>query len=508
MSDQEALRQELAELELEPRDLDDVIARLTERAPYSRLQLQRLKKRKLILKDQIAQVEAELYPDIILEFFCQQFVRCAPEPDSLRSPVLAASHSLTIRLNSRISAVCDQGCRAYNEGKAAVQYLPDWRHSILKIAMAAQKTPKKPSRQKPVQKTPVIGVIMGSRSNWPTMKHTVDILEALGVPHESKVISAHRTPDRMADYAKFAAERRLSVIVAGAGGAAHLPGMVASNDRPSGTGCACRKQGFEWHGQSSVHRPDAERHPGRHPRHRPLWRQECGTTRGLHRRAEGRGYPETTGKMAREADIGRAGKPARPSWDTDVTTPLSAALIGIFGGGQLGRMAAVAAAQLGYKCHIFSPDADAPAKEVSASATTAPYEDINAARAFAHAVDVVTFEFENVPDDTLAAISETVPVRPGVDALHVSQDRAIEKSFLNEHGIGTAPWAPVNSAEDLSSAAVLTGVPLDPQNCRFGYDGKGQVRVDSGGDIAAARGTISTRRRYWKVSSISNGRFP
>ncbi|RZO37066.1 MAG: 5-(carboxyamino)imidazole ribonucleotide mutase [Rhodospirillaceae bacterium] len=94
--------------------------------------------------------------------------------------------------------------------------------------MAAQKTQKKPSRQKTVQKTPVVGVIMGSRSDWPTMKHTVDILEALGVPHESKVISAHRTPDRMADYAKFAAERGLSVIVAGAGGAAHLPGMVAS----------------------------------------------------------------------------------------------------------------------------------------------------------------------------------------------------------------------------------------------------------------------------------------
>ena len=174
-----------------------------------------------------------------------------------------------------------------------------------------------------------------------------------------------------------------------------------------------------------------------------------------------------------------------------MTTPLPpGAWIGIFGGGQLGRMAAVAAAQLGYKCHIFSPDADAPAKEVSAAATTAPYEDINAARAFAHAVDVVTFEFENVPDDTLAAISETVPVRPRVDALHVSQDRAIEKSFLNDHGIGTAPWAPVNSADDLSSAAILTGVPAILKTARFGYDGKGQVRVDNGNDIAAAWDSI------------------
>ena len=116
-----------------------------------------------------------------------------------------------------------------------------------------------------------------------------------------------------------------------------------------------------------------------------------------------------------------------------MTAPLPpGATIGILGGGQLGRMAAVAAAQLGYKCHIYSPDTNAPAKEVSASQTTASYEDTDAARQFAQQVDIVTFEFENVPDDTLAAISEYSPVRPGVDALHVSQDRQIEKTFLKE----------------------------------------------------------------------------
>ncbi|MGB0631135.1 MAG: 5-(carboxyamino)imidazole ribonucleotide synthase [Alphaproteobacteria bacterium] len=174
-----------------------------------------------------------------------------------------------------------------------------------------------------------------------------------------------------------------------------------------------------------------------------------------------------------------------------MTTPLPpGATIGILGGGQLGRMAAVAAAQLGYKCHIYSPDADAPAKEVSAAATTAPYEDTEAARAFAHAVDVVTFEFENVPDDTLAAISESVPVRPGVDALHVSQDRAIEKSFLNEHGIGTAPWAPVTAPADMETAGGRTGFPAILKTSRFGYDGKGQVRVNGAGDLAAAWDSI------------------
>ncbi|MEC9208559.1 MAG: 5-(carboxyamino)imidazole ribonucleotide synthase, partial [Pseudomonadota bacterium] len=104
-----------------------------------------------------------------------------------------------------------------------------------------------------------------------------------------------------------------------------------------------------------------------------------------------------------------------------MTSPLPpGATIGILGGGQLGRMAALAASDLGYKCHIFSPDADAPAKEVSGAQTTAPYEDLDAARKFAQSVDVVTFEFENVPDDVLAVISELSPVRPSAEALHVS----------------------------------------------------------------------------------------
>ena len=160
--------------------------------------------------------------------------------------------------------------------------------------------------------------------------------------------------------------------------------------------------------------------------------------------------------------------------------------IGILGGGQLGRMTAVAAAQLGYRCHIFSPDADAPAKEIAAAQTTAPYEDQDAARKFEDAVDVVTFEFENGPDATLAAISERVPVRPNVDALHVSQDRAIEKTFLNDHSIGTAPWAPVNGPDDFASAAKVAGTPGILKTARFGYDGKGQIRIETAAALAEA----------------------
>lgn len=161
-------------------------------------------------------------------------------------------------------------------------------------------------------------------------------------------------------------------------------------------------------------------------------------------------------------------------------------VIGILGGGQLGRMTALAAADLGYRCHVFSPDADAPAKEVSAFATTAPYGDVDAARSFAEAVDVATFEFENVPDETLAVIAAHAPVRPNVECLHVSQDRAREKAFLNRIGVGTAPWAAVNGPDDVAAAGAKTGFPAILKTARFGYDGKGQARVDDADGLAEA----------------------
>lgn len=169
-------------------------------------------------------------------------------------------------------------------------------------------------------------------------------------------------------------------------------------------------------------------------------------------------------------------------------------VIGILGGGQLGRMAALAAAEMGYRCHIYSPDADAPAKEVAFAQTTAPYEDVAAAEKFARAVDVVTFEFENVPDATLHAIAHIAPVRPGVDALHVSQDRVIEKRFMNERGIATAPWATVESAADLEAAAAKTGLPAILKTARFGYDGKGQAKVIDASGLAEAWKAIGEAR--------------
>jgi 5-(carboxyamino)imidazole ribonucleotide synthase len=160
-------------------------------------------------------------------------------------------------------------------------------------------------------------------------------------------------------------------------------------------------------------------------------------------------------------------------------------VIGILGGGQLGRMLSVAASRLGYRCHIFEPGA-ATAGDVAHAVTTAPYEDAAALRAFAASVDVITYEFENVPTSALDLLESLRPIRPNRRALAVSQDRITEKSFLNDLGLQTAPWAPVNSEADLRAAVERLGLPAILKTARLGYDGKGQVRLEEEAQIPEA----------------------
>ncbi len=159
--------------------------------------------------------------------------------------------------------------------------------------------------------------------------------------------------------------------------------------------------------------------------------------------------------------------------------------IGILGGGQLGRMLSVAASRLGYRCHIYEPGA-APAGDVAHSVTTAPYEDEAALRAFAQSVDVITYEFENVPTSALDLLEAIKPIRPNRRALAISQDRVSEKGFLNDLGLATAPWAAVNSEADLRAAVDKLGLPAILKTTRLGYDGKGQVKLTDAADIPAA----------------------
>jgi len=164
--------------------------------------------------------------------------------------------------------------------------------------------------------------------------------------------------------------------------------------------------------------------------------------------------------------------------------------IGIFGGGQLGRMTALAAARLGYRCHIFCPEAESPAGEVSATATVADYGDAAALDAFAASIDVATFEFENVPYEAVARVAGKVPVRPGWEALRTSQDRAVEKHFLNGIGLATPSWTEVRSAADLRRAPC----PGILKTAKLGYDGKGQLRLDEGFDAEAAWSVFGAER--------------
>lgn len=163
--------------------------------------------------------------------------------------------------------------------------------------------------------------------------------------------------------------------------------------------------------------------------------------------------------------------------------------IGILGSGQLGRMLAVAAAQLGFKVHVYS-DKPGPAFDVAAATTVGPFEDLGLITAFAETVDVVTYEFENVPLGAAAAAAAIRPVRPGPRALQVAQDRLNEKQFLSELGLPVAPFASVDSLEDLSDAMAALGAPAILKTCRFGYDGKGQVRISPGDDLSKALDAI------------------
>jgi 5-(carboxyamino)imidazole ribonucleotide synthase len=149
-------------------------------------------------------------------------------------------------------------------------------------------------------------------------------------------------------------------------------------------------------------------------------------------------------------------------------------------------MSAMAAARLGYRCHVLDPEPDSPAAQVCAGHTLGDYEDPAALRAFAAAVDVVTFEFENVSAEGLDLLASLRPVRPSPAVLRVSQDRVAEKSFLNGAGVETAPWAAVGSLAELRDAAALLGFPALLKTTRFGYDGKGQALLRSPADFGAA----------------------
>jgi 5-(carboxyamino)imidazole ribonucleotide synthase len=166
------------------------------------------------------------------------------------------------------------------------------------------------------------------------------------------------------------------------------------------------------------------------------------------------------------------------------------ATIGILGGGQLGRMLALAAAKLGLKTHVYAQDPESPAFDVASARTLAPYEDELTLAEFASMVELITFEFENIPSRTAAILADSCVVRPGPEALAVCQDRLAEKEFLTAAGIAAAPYMRVDDAGALARAIAKIGRPSILKTRRFGYDGKGQVFVREGADLAVTFRTL------------------
>jgi 5-(carboxyamino)imidazole ribonucleotide synthase len=173
-------------------------------------------------------------------------------------------------------------------------------------------------------------------------------------------------------------------------------------------------------------------------------------------------------------------------------TILPGAAVGVLGSGQLGRMFALAARRMGYRVHTFSPDTDTPTGQVADVEVTAEYDDLDAVRAFAAGVSVVTFEFENVPAPTAAAAAERAPVRPAGNILHITQNRLREKTFLRDRGFAVTPFRAVRSMEDLDRAVAKLGIPGVLKTAGFGYDGKGQMRLTDREQLATARSSIGS----------------
>lgn len=167
--------------------------------------------------------------------------------------------------------------------------------------------------------------------------------------------------------------------------------------------------------------------------------------------------------------------------------------IGILGGGQLGRMSAIAARRMGYRVHVFDPTHDCPAGQVADHEVNADYDEVEAAKRFASAVDVVTFEFENVPAETLAAVEKLKPVRPSPFVLETTRHRLREKDFLSGKGIPVAPYRRVASLEDLRAGVRDLGTPCILKTAEFGYDGKGQFKIDSAEQVDSVWGQFGNR---------------
>ncbi len=275
------------------------------------------------------------------------------------------------------------------------------------------------------------------------------------------------------------------VLIAGAGGAAHLPGMVAAHTTLPVLGVPVQSKALSGLDSllSIVQMPAGI----------PVATVAIGKAGATNAGAVGRvgAGPVAAGTWRKtEAVSPRRGRP-RAGRNAAVTQAiLPGATIGVLGSGQLGRMFAIAARRMGYRVHTLSPDDDTPTGQVADREIRSAYDDLDAIRDFARRVDLVTFEFENIPAQATDTAAEIVPVRPSGSVLYVTQHRLREKNFLREHGFPVVPFVAVRSLDELSAAIDTLGCPAVLKTAGWGYDGKGQCKLASPADAARAWATV------------------
>ena len=302
-------------------------------------------------------------------------------------------------------------------------------------------------------------------------------LDALGVDYEVKVVSAHRTPDLLFEYADTAAERGLQVIIAGAGGAAHLPGMAASKTRLPVLGVPVQSK--------ALNGMDSLLSIAQMPAGIPVGCMAIGragaVNAALLAAAMLANHDEA---VAKALDWHSARTRPKRFWLT--ATRLSRTMrIGIIGAGQLGQMLGYAAHDLDLECRFIDPS-EAPPAARCGKVIQSSFADPVALIALAETCDVITYEFENVPVDALRHIAGIAPVYPPADALRYSQDRLQEKRLFDELEIPLPGYFAIDGREDLDTAEKQLGLPMVIKTRRFGYDGKGQFVVRSEDDLDAA----------------------
>ncbi len=330
---------------------------------------------------------------------------------------------------------------------------------------------------------PLIGLVTGSDSDWPVLQAAARILKEHGVPYEAQVVSAHRTPDLLFEYAATARERGLRAIIAGAGGAAHLPGMVAAKTTLPVLGVPIPSRHLKG--------MDSMLSIVQMPKGVPVATFAIGEAGA----ANAALFAVSLLSVAQDGDA--------PATGSSSTTSAPASEIGCWhcnwrsrhdpatrhprhaGGGQLGRYFVMAAHRLGYKVVVLDPDPASIAGAAADHHIVAPYDDQTALLELASRCEAISCEFENVPAATLALLEKQKPVRPAASAVRVCQDRREEKAFLRGADIPVAPYLALLPEEPIPAQASEL-FPAILKTAREGYDGKGQWQVSNLDELATA----------------------